>query len=49
MTGSPFSAKPAEPSMPVNAAKLVTAYYPEVPDSSVPEQSMAFGTSGHRA
>jgi phosphoglucomutase len=28
--------------------KLVSAYYTEVPDASVPAQRVAFGTSGHR-
>ena len=28
--------------------KLVSAYYTEVPDPSVPAQRVAFGTSGHR-
>ena len=32
----------------VNVSRLVTAYYTEVPDSSVPAQRVAFGTSGHR-
>ena len=32
----------------VNLSSLVTAYYTEVPDPSVPEQRGAFGTSGHR-
>jgi len=32
----------------VNVPKLVTAYYSEVPDPAVPEQRVAFGTSGHR-
>ncbi len=32
----------------VNVPRLVTAYYAEVPDPSVPEQRVAFGTSGHR-
>jgi phosphoglucomutase len=45
---SPFAGKPAEPSMLVNVPKLVTAYYSEVPDPSMPEQRVAFGTSGHR-
>jgi len=31
-----------------NLPKLVTAYYTETPDPSVPEQRVAFGTSGHR-
>jgi phosphoglucomutase len=45
---SPHAGKPAEPSMLVDVPKLVTAYYTEMPDYSVPEQRVAFGTSGHR-
>jgi phosphoglucomutase len=48
MKTSPLAGKPAEPSMLLNVAKLVTAYYTEVPDPSVAEQRVAFGTSGHR-
>ncbi len=48
MKVSPFAGKPAEPSMLVNVPRLVTAYYTEEPDPSVPEQRVAFGTSGHR-
>ena len=48
MTVSPFAGKPAEPSMLVNVPKLVTAYYTETPDPSVPGQRVLFGTSGHR-
>jgi phosphoglucomutase len=32
----------------VNIPGLVTAYYTELPDPSVPAQRVAFGTSGHR-
>jgi phosphoglucomutase len=32
----------------VNVPKLITAYYAEVPDPSIPEQRVVFGTSGHR-
>ena len=32
----------------VDVPRLVTAYYTEVPDPSVPEQRVSFGTSGHR-
>jgi phosphoglucomutase len=32
----------------VNVPRLVTAYYTEEPDPSVPAQRVAFGTSGHR-
>jgi phosphoglucomutase len=48
MQVSPRAGKLAEPSMLVNVPKLITAYYTEVPDPSVPEQRVAFGTSGHR-
>jgi phosphoglucomutase len=48
MKVSPLAGKPAEPSMLVNVPKLITAYYTEVPDPSVPEQRIMFGTSGHR-
>ena len=48
MKASPFAGKPAEASMLVNVPRLITAYYTEVPDPSVPEQRVAFGTSGHR-
>ena len=33
---SPLAGKPAEPSMLVNVPRLVTAYYTEAPDPSVP-------------
>ena len=32
----------------VNVPKLITAYYTDVPDPSIPAQRIAFGTSGHR-
>ncbi len=32
----------------VDVAKLVTAYYTDAPDPTVPAQRVAFGTSGHR-
>jgi len=48
MKVSPLAGKPAEPSMLVNVPKLITAYYTEVPDHSMPEQRVSFGTSGHR-
>jgi phosphoglucomutase len=48
MKVSPLAGKPAEASTLVNIPRLVTAYYTEVPDPSVPEQRVAFGTSGHR-
>ena len=48
MNVSPFAGKPAEPAMLIDVPRLVTAYYTEVPDPSVPAQRVAFGTSGHR-
>ena len=32
----------------VNVPRLITAYYSNLPDPSVPAQRVAFGTSGHR-
>src|SRR5450830_282085 len=48
MNVSLLAGKPATPAMLVDVPRLVTAYYTEVPDSSVQEQRVAFGTSGHR-
>ncbi|MBS1212720.1 MAG: alpha-D-glucose phosphate-specific phosphoglucomutase [Proteobacteria bacterium] len=48
MKASPYAGKPAEASMLVNIPRLVAAYYIDAPDPSVPEQRVAFGTSGHR-
>lgn len=48
MTISPLAGKPADESILVNVPKLVTAYYTGIPDPSVAEQRVSFGTSGHR-
>jgi phosphoglucomutase len=48
MEVSPLAGKPAEASTLVDVAKLITAYYTGLPDPSVPEQRVSFGTSGHR-
>jgi phosphoglucomutase len=45
---SPLAGKPAPASLLVNVPKLITAYFAEEPDPSVPAQRVAFGTSGHR-
>ena len=45
---NPLAGKPATPAMLGDVPRLVTAYYIEAPDFSVPEQRVAFGTSGHR-
>jgi phosphoglucomutase len=48
MSIHPLAGTPAQPSILVNIPTLVTAYYTERPDPAVPEQRVAFGTSGHR-
>jgi phosphoglucomutase len=48
MNISIHAGKLAEPSMLVDIPRLITAYYEERPDHSVPAQRVAFGTSGHR-
>ena len=45
---SPLAGKQVPPEMLVNVPKLLTAYYSERPDPSVPAQRVMFGTSGHR-
>jgi phosphoglucomutase len=44
----PLAGQPAPPALLVNVPRLITAYYTEHPDPSIPEQQVAFGTSGHR-
>jgi len=48
MTVSIRAGKPAESYPLVNVPRLITAYYTQLPDPSLPEQLVAFGTSGHR-
>ena len=48
MKTSPLAGKPAQPTMLVNVPRLITAYYSNMPDTAVPGQRVAFGTSGHR-
>lgn len=45
---SPNAGQSTNPSMLANIPRLVTAYYTGRPDPSIPEQRVAFGTSGHR-
>ncbi|MEO8347018.1 MAG: phosphoglucomutase (alpha-D-glucose-1,6-bisphosphate-dependent) [Betaproteobacteria bacterium] len=45
---SPLAGTLATPAMLVNVPRLVSAYYTETPDPSVPAQRVVFGTSGHR-
>lgn len=48
MKVDPMAGKPADPHILVNVPRLVAAYYVERPDPAVPQQRVAFGTSGHR-
>ena len=48
MNVSPRAGKTPQPSELLDVAKLVTAYYTEIPDPSVPGERVSFGTSGHR-
>ena len=48
MAASALAGKPAPRDILVNIPRLVSAYYTQVPDAHVPEQQVAFGTSGHR-
>ena len=40
--------QPAQPSDLIDVAEVIAAYYERVPDVTVPEQRVVFGTSGHR-
>ena len=44
----PLAGKPAPRLILVNVPRLITAYFVNHPDPSIPEQRVAFGTSGHR-
>jgi phosphoglucomutase len=44
----PRAGQPAAASDLVDLPKLITAYFSDQPDPRVPEQRVAFGTSGHR-
>ncbi len=48
MSVSPLAGTPATPAVLIDVAQLVAAYYTNAPDPSIPEQRVAFGTSGHR-
>ncbi len=48
MKTNPLVGKLAPPAMLVNVPRLITVYYSNIPDASVPAQRVAFGTSGHR-
>jgi len=48
MATHPLAGKPAPRELLANVPRLVSAYYTGKPDASIPEQQVAFGTSGHR-
>ncbi len=48
MNINPLAGKLSELSALVDIPKLLTAYYTETPDPSIPAQRVIFGTSGHR-
>ena len=48
MNLSPNAGKPADQFPLVDVPQLITAYYAETPDPSVPAERVSFGTSGHR-
>jgi phosphoglucomutase len=48
MEVSKYAGKVAEQQLLVNVPRLITAYYTDTPDPSVPDQQISFGTSGHR-
>ena len=48
MSLSPLAGQPAPAAICVNVPRLVTAYYAQRPEPSVPQQRVQFGTSGHR-
>jgi phosphoglucomutase len=45
---NPLAGKPAPSNLLVDVPRLITAYFTERPDPSIPGQRVAFGTSGHR-
>ncbi len=48
MTVNTNAGKLPDETMLVNVPRLLTAYYTEFPDTTIAEQRVAFGTSGHR-
>lgn len=43
-----MAGKPAGPDLLVDVPQLITSYYAEKPDPSIPAERVSFGTSGHR-
>lgn len=48
MTVNALAGKPAPANLLIDVNQLVDAYYSETPDPSISDQSVSFGTSGHR-
>jgi phosphoglucomutase len=48
MDAHPLAGQPAPPDVLVDVAKLLAAYYDDVPDPQEASQRVSFGTSGHR-
>src|SRR5262245_26687428 len=48
MSVQPMAGKPASTLTRIDVSKLIDAYFSERPDPAIPEQRVAFGTSGHR-
>lgn len=48
MSTHPLAGKPAPRELLVNVPRLISAYYTHHPDSNLPSDRVAFGTSGHR-
>src|SRR5690349_9579879 len=48
MEAHPLAGQPVPRELLVNVPRLISAYYTHRPDAGVPEQQVAFGTSGHR-
>jgi phosphoglucomutase len=48
MSPHPLAGKSAPAESLVDPERLVAAYYRDIPDPNIPEQRVAFGTSGHR-
>ncbi|GAB4442692.1 MAG: phosphoglucomutase (alpha-D-glucose-1,6-bisphosphate-dependent) [Chloroflexi bacterium OHK40] len=48
MATHPLAGLPAPRELLINVPRLVSAYYTDKPDATIPVQQVAFGTSGHR-
>src|SRR2546430_13221986 len=48
MSVNPRAGTPADSRDMIDVPRVVLSYYTEHPDPAVPEQRVAFGTSGHR-